>query len=182
MSGITVACSSCRGPLPSGSGRPATLYFVSTVDFTAAHALFMTHPALFDKGSPLPNNSQISISPRAASLWPTATRQFSSGHCTTHAGAVHHKKALRDYTLCLDRSACQCRSAPRAPKQLYRALHNRAALSSSRDALDLRAFRLKDVLQPPGDSKQCYNHCKYFLNLTCPLAILLFCPSPFPFS
>ena len=59
----------------------------------------MTHPALFDKGSPqLPDNTQIFTGPRAASLSPTTTRQFSSGHCTTHAGAVRQKNAGSEFT------------------------------------------------------------------------------------
>ena len=160
-----------------------TCHFVSTVDFTAAHALFMTHPALFDKGSPLPDNSQIFISPRAASLWPTAARQFSSGHCTTHAGAVRHKKAPGDYTLCLDRSACQCRSAPRAPKQRYRALHRAEQPSVLRGMLWTYGHSdLRMSFSHQATANGATTTSKYVLNLTCPLAILLFCPSPSPFS
>ena len=124
LSGITVACSSCRGPLPSGSGRPAISFPLLTLRQLMHYSWRTQH--FLTREAPLPDNSQIFISPRAASLWPTAARQFSSGHCTTHASAVRHKKALGDHTLhldWLDRSACQCWSAPRVPKQHYRALH-----------------------------------------------------------
>lgn len=83
-------------PWPSFFRQQQTCHLISTVDWTTAQAFLMTHPALFDKGSPLPDNTQIFTSPWAASLWPTAACQFLSGHCTTHAGAVRHKKAAGD--------------------------------------------------------------------------------------
>ena len=140
----------------------------------------MTHPALFDKGSPLLDNTEIFISPRAASLWPTAAWQFLSGHCTTHAGAVRHKKAAEDCTLHLDPSACQCRPAPRAPKQRYRALHRAEQPSVLRGMLWTYGhsdFRMSFSHQAATNSATTTS--KHVLNLTRPLAILLFCPSAF---
>ena len=166
LSGITVACSSCRGPLPSGSGRPA-ISFPLLTSWQLMH--YSWAPSTFW--------------PRAASLWPTAARQFSSGHCTTHTGAVRHKKTLGDYTLCLDRSACQCRSAPRAPKQRYRALHRAEQPSVLRGMLWTYGHSdLRMSFSHQATANSATTTSKYVLNLTCPLAILLFCPSPFPFS
>ena len=115
------------------------------------HALFNTtgHQKNFARGGAAPNTQHIYISLKPTGLPPTSTLQHPKGHCQSHFAEVFHKPAALDFGpgSISTRSRSLTSSTQTA---LFYTARLRTPLSSSRDAVDLRAFGLKDVLQPPG--------------------------------
>ena len=119
------------------------------------HELFMKFLRIFDKEWPPPNTARNFISPKGGHFSATRARQFSCGHCQTHLGAVLEKKPPSDFPPGSIYPDWQL--ALRTPKiALLNSPTGRTPLSSSRDAGEFPAFRLNDVVQPPGGRKKCY--------------------------
>ena len=91
----------------------------------------------------------FTLSLKAARFPATSTLQYPRGHRQTYATEVPGKKTALDFAP----GSIWARSttfASSAQKALLYTARFRTPLSSSKDATDLRTFRLKDVLLPPG--------------------------------
>ncbi len=101
------------------------------------------------RGSAGSNTPQIYTTLKAARLPATSTLRHPSGYHKSHVAEVIDKKASLEFAP----GSIWARSTSLASSAQTALLHTarlRAPLSSWRNAVDLRAFRLKDVLQPPG--------------------------------
>ena len=98
--------------------------------------------------------------------------QHPTGNRQSHVAQVLEEKAALDFApgSIWTRSTSLTSSAQTA---LLHTARLRTSLSSSRDAVDLRAFRLNDVIQPPGACTNAQNKTK---TLASSSAIAIFSP------
>ena len=107
---------------------------------------------IFWQARPPARSYRFFLNPTAGHFSATCTRQISYRHCKTQTGTVLEKKPALDFlsgSICFDWQLSLW-----APNLRWWAVRRAEhPLSSLRDSGDLRAFSVKDVLQPPGSRK-----------------------------